>query len=113
MSVSRSIAEIPDPYGQNRSLKQPWNRRSNYRFPEAPLRGTGAIDFARDAGGLTRALHYQVASHIAAGDLSIVLSALEPDPPPYTRSTQRMPAARARAGVRGAGTGAGRDVAAC
>lgn len=44
--------------------------------------GDAAIDYARGGGGLTRALHYQVAPYVAAGELAIVLEAFEPAPSP-------------------------------
>ncbi|TKR30466.1 LysR family transcriptional regulator [Luteimonas gilva] len=44
--------------------------------------GDAAIDYAREGGGLTRALHYQVAPYIATGELAVVLSGFEPLPSP-------------------------------
>lgn len=44
--------------------------------------GDAAIDYAREGGGLTRALHYQIAPCIAAGELAIVLTGFEPAPSP-------------------------------
>ncbi len=44
--------------------------------------GDAAIDYALEGGGLVRALHYQVAAHIAAGQLAVVLADHEPAPSP-------------------------------
>lgn len=44
--------------------------------------GDAAIDCARAGGGLVRALHYQVAAHVAAGELEIVLAPFERAPSP-------------------------------
>ena len=59
------------------------------RLTRVPIRprlvtnsGDAAIDYARDGGGLVRALHYQVAPDVAAGELAIVLADHEPAPSP-------------------------------
>jgi DNA-binding transcriptional LysR family regulator len=63
--------------------------------------GDAAIDYARDAGGLVRALHYQVASRIAAGELEIVLPDFERAPSPIHAlyPSARLLPARVRAFV--------------
>lgn len=63
--------------------------------------GDAAIDYAREAGGLVRALHYQVAPHIAAGELEIVLQDFERAPSPIHAlyPSARLLPARVRAFV--------------
>lgn len=63
--------------------------------------GDAAIDYAREGGGLVRALHYQVAPHIAAGELEIVLPDFERAPSPIHAlyPSARLLPARVRAFV--------------
>ncbi|MBX9402723.1 LysR family transcriptional regulator [Lysobacter sp. BMK333-48F3] len=60
-----------------------------------------AIDHARESGGLIRALHYQVAAHLAAGELEILLPQFERPPSPIhaVYPSARMLPARVRAFV--------------
>lgn len=63
--------------------------------------GDAAIDYAREGAGLVRALHYQVAPHIAAGELEIVLPDFERAPSPIHAlyPSARLLPARVRAFV--------------
>lgn len=76
------------------------------RLTRVPIRprlatnsGDAAIDYAIDGGGLTRALHYQVAPHVARGELAIVLADHEPAPSPIHAlyPSARLLSARVRA----------------
>lgn len=63
--------------------------------------GEAALDFAREGGGLLRCLHYQVAAHVAAGELEIVLADYERPPAPINAvyASARLLPARVRAFV--------------
>lgn len=61
--------------------------------------GDAAIEFACDGGGCVRALHYQVAEHLARGELVLILEAFERPPTPIhaVYPSARLVPARVRA----------------
>lgn len=106
LDAHHTISFGPAHGGRDWLFADPQDHMRELRVPIRPRlvtnSGDAAIDFARDGGGLTRALHYQVATHVAAGELAIVLTDFEPAPSPIHAlyPSARLLPARVRAFVK-------------
>lgn len=86
IKAHHTISFSPAHGGREWSFADPNDPTRELRVPIEPRLATSsgdvAIDFARESGGLVRALHYQLAPYLATGELEIVLQDFERAPSP-------------------------------